>query len=64
VPYEDKHLDYASHVNTNGSAGTLAFGLFSGWTDMASVDQSRMQNGVVAPTLLFFQPKNIWVLAY
>jgi hypothetical protein len=57
VPYKDKHLVYASYVDTNESAGTLAFGLFSGWTDMASVDQSRSQDGVVSPTLFFFQPK-------
>jgi hypothetical protein len=39
VPYKDKHLVYASYVDTNGSAGALAFGIFSEWTGMASVDQ-------------------------
>lgn len=63
VTYNGQHLVYMTTHNSGSTWGS-AFFSFSDWAQAGSATQVGMSRSTVAPTLFYFSPKKIWVLAF
>ena len=63
VPFNGQHLIYATACRNDGSLTSVGIGPFNDWPDLANAPQNELAHGTVAPTLIYFKPKDTWVLA-
>lgn len=63
VVYNNLHIVYMSTVDESGDYGGGMM-TFADWPGAATATQNAMSVATVAPTLFYFTPKNLWVLAY
>jgi Glycosyl hydrolase family 62 len=63
VVFNNQHIVYMSTVDDSGSYGGAMMTL-TDWSQMATATQSPLPVGGVAPTLIYFRPKQLWVLMY
>jgi hypothetical protein len=63
VVYNGQHLVYMT-THDNGTAWGSAYFSFGDWPQAAAATQIAMPRSTVAPTLFYFSPKKIWVLAF
>jgi hypothetical protein len=68
VQWNGKYVVYATVFDTAANGWNMVNLVFNDWSEMEKVDQYYMANsptrGGVAPTLMYFTPKKLWVLAY
>lgn len=63
VRHDGIHIVYMTNHDTGDSWGAAMF-MFGDWSEAATATQQPMGRSSVAPTLFYFAPKDVWVLAY
>jgi hypothetical protein len=61
--YNGKKLVYGSNYKSGGY-GSMGFGLVNNFSDLGNAAQTGMSFNAVAPTVFYFAPKKVWVIAY
>jgi hypothetical protein len=64
APYKGKTLVYATTFAGPSKWSSMSFGLISDWSEMGYASQTALESPTVSPNLIYFAPKDIWVLAY
>ena len=63
VTYNGKHYIYGSTHDAN-AYGSMGMAPFAEWSEAAAATQTKMNTSVVAPELMYFTPKSMWILSY
>lgn len=67
IRWKDQLVVYASVFDTKSTYSAVGM-VFSDWSKMASTPQTWMENtpagATVSPTLIYFTPKNLWVMTF
>lgn len=63
VFHQGQHIVYMTNHDTGDAWGAAMF-TFGDWAEAATAVQQPLARATVAPTLFYFAPKDIWVLAY
>ncbi len=63
VIHDNQHIVYMTTHDTGSTWGAAMF-TFGDWPQAATATQVALSRTAVAPTLFYFTPKKIWVLAY
>jgi hypothetical protein len=61
--YNGKKLIYSSNYNGKGYTSNN-FGLVNNFSDLSGAAQNAMSFNAIAPTVFYFAPKKVWVIAY
>lgn len=62
VVYNGQHIIYMTMYK--GAYGSSTMAPFTNWTDAAKATQTKMGTSTVAPELMYFTPKQQWILSY
>ena len=63
APYNGGQLVYGTKVEGD-SWGSMGFSPVSDLTQLGSATQTGMNQSAVAPTLFYFEPKDIWIISF
>jgi hypothetical protein len=63
VTYNGKHYIYMS-THDQSNYGSAAMAPFTNWSEAATATQTKMNTSTVAPELMYFTPKQKWILSY
>lgn len=61
--HDGQYIVYMTNHDTGTTWGAAMF-TFSDWAEAATATQQPMNRTSVAPTMFYFAPKDVWVLAY
>lgn len=63
VVYNGQHIIYMT-MHDDSAYGSATMPAFTEWSEAATAPQTKMGVSTVAPELMYFAPKDLWILSY